>query len=71
MKLPADGDYFNCGVMLMDLDQLRKQHFCERAVEFSEAQNGIIDSATSRRSIFCSMDRSTNYPELESSVLVL
>lgn len=34
MSLPAEGAYFNCGVMLMNLDELRKQHFFERAVEF-------------------------------------
>jgi len=34
MRLPAEGAYFNCGVMLMNLDELRKQHFFERAVEF-------------------------------------
>ena len=34
MGLPAEGAYFNCGVMLMNLDELRKQHFFERAVEF-------------------------------------
>ena len=34
MGLPAQGTYFNCGVMLMNLDELRKQHFFERAVEF-------------------------------------
>jgi lipopolysaccharide biosynthesis glycosyltransferase len=34
MGLPAEGAYFNCGVMLMNLDALRKQDFFERAVEF-------------------------------------
>ena len=34
MKIPAEGAYFNSGVMLMNLDELRKQHFFERAVEF-------------------------------------
>ena len=34
MKLPAEGAYFNSGVMLMNLDELRKQGFFERAVEF-------------------------------------
>jgi lipopolysaccharide biosynthesis glycosyltransferase len=34
MKLPAEGAYFNCGAMLMDLDELRKKHFFERSVEF-------------------------------------
>jgi len=34
MKLPAEGAYFNSGVTLMNLDELRKQRFFERAVEF-------------------------------------
>ncbi len=34
MKLPAEGSYFNSGVMLMDLNGLRKQDFFQRAVEF-------------------------------------
>jgi lipopolysaccharide biosynthesis glycosyltransferase len=34
MKLPAEGAYFNCGVMLMNLDALRKQDLFERAVDF-------------------------------------
>ena len=34
MNLPADGRYFNAGVMRLNLDELRKQHFFERAVEF-------------------------------------
>jgi lipopolysaccharide biosynthesis glycosyltransferase len=34
MNLPTAGSYFNSGVMLMNLEQLRKQHFFERAVEF-------------------------------------
>jgi hypothetical protein len=34
INLPREGAYFNCGVMLMNLDELRKQRFCERAVEF-------------------------------------
>jgi hypothetical protein len=34
INLPCEGAYFNCGVMLMNLDELRKQHFFERAVEF-------------------------------------
>jgi lipopolysaccharide biosynthesis glycosyltransferase len=34
MGLPAEGAYFNCGVMLMNLDALREQHFFERAGEF-------------------------------------
>jgi hypothetical protein len=34
INLPRQGAYFNCGVMLMNLDELRKQRFFERAVEF-------------------------------------
>jgi hypothetical protein len=34
MKLPPEGSYFNSGVMLMDLDALRKQDFFQRALEF-------------------------------------
>ena len=39
MKLPAEGAYFNSGVMLINLDELRKQHFFERAVEFLTVWN--------------------------------
>jgi lipopolysaccharide biosynthesis glycosyltransferase len=34
LNLPAEGAYFNAGVMLMNLDELRRRHFFERAVEF-------------------------------------
>jgi len=34
MNFPAEGAYFNCGVMLMNLDELRRQRFFESAVEF-------------------------------------
>jgi lipopolysaccharide biosynthesis glycosyltransferase len=34
MKLPPEGSYFNSGVMLMDLDGLRKQDFFQHALEF-------------------------------------
>lgn len=34
MKLSAEGTYFNCGVMLMNLDQFREQHFSQSATEF-------------------------------------
>ena len=33
MNLPMKGAYFNCGVMLMNLGELREQRFYERAVE--------------------------------------
>ncbi len=40
MKLPAQGAYYNAGVMLMNLDELRKQNFLERALEFLETWSG-------------------------------
>jgi len=40
MNLPAHGAYFNCGVMLMDLDELRRQHFFESAVDFLNCWSG-------------------------------
>jgi lipopolysaccharide biosynthesis glycosyltransferase len=33
MKLPTGDIYFNAGVMLMDLDELRKQSFFQRSIE--------------------------------------
>ena len=40
MHLPAEGAYFNCGVMLMNVNELRRQHFFERAVEFLNSWSG-------------------------------
>ena len=40
MNLPAQGAYFNCGVLLMNLDQLRRQHFFESAVDFLNRWSG-------------------------------
>lgn len=40
MKLPAQGAYYNAGVMLMNLDELRKQNFLERSLEFLETWSG-------------------------------
>src|SRR5881396_2381207 len=40
MGLPVKGAYFNCGVMLVNLDELRKQHFFERSIEFLNAWSG-------------------------------
>jgi lipopolysaccharide biosynthesis glycosyltransferase len=40
MNLPAEGAYFNCGVMLMNLDELRRQHFFEAAVDFLNRWSG-------------------------------
>ena len=34
MKLPAKGAYFNCGVMLMNLEELRRRDFFQRSIEF-------------------------------------
>ena len=42
MKLPAEGGYFNSGVMLMNLDELRKQDFFERAVEFLSSWSAAL-----------------------------
>jgi lipopolysaccharide biosynthesis glycosyltransferase len=40
LRLPAEGAYFNCGVMLMNLDELRRQHFFQRSVEFLNSRSG-------------------------------
>jgi len=40
MNLPAEGAYFNSGVMLMNLDDLRRQHFVESAVDFLNRWSG-------------------------------
>jgi lipopolysaccharide biosynthesis glycosyltransferase len=40
INLPCEGAYFNCGVMLMNLDELRKQHFFQRSVEFLNNWSG-------------------------------
>src|SRR5438094_7892187 len=40
MNLPADGRYFNSGVMLMNLDELRKGHFFQRSIEFLNTCSG-------------------------------
>src|SRR5437899_4207888 len=40
MNLPAEGAYFNSGVMLMNLDELRRQHFFESAVDFLNRWGG-------------------------------
>jgi hypothetical protein len=34
MSLPGDGRYFNAGVVLLNLDELRKQNFTKRSLEF-------------------------------------
>jgi len=34
MGLPADGRYFNAGVVLLNLDELRKQNFTKQSLEF-------------------------------------
>jgi lipopolysaccharide biosynthesis glycosyltransferase len=40
MRLQAEAAYFNCGVMLMDLDELRQQRFVPRGIEFLNHWNG-------------------------------
>lgn len=40
MNLPAKGAYFNSGVMLMNLDELRRQRFFESAVNFLNCWSG-------------------------------
>ncbi len=40
MKLPAEGAYFNSGVMLMNLDELRRENFTERSLEFLKTWSG-------------------------------
>src|SRR5438876_11375373 len=40
MNLLAGGAYFNCGVMLMNLDALRRQNFLQRSVEFLNSWSG-------------------------------
>src|SRR5262245_5408035 len=40
MNLPPEGVYFNCGVLLMNLDELRRQHFFESAVDFLNRWSG-------------------------------
>ena len=40
MNLPAVGSYFNAGVMLLDLNELRKQNFTDKSVEFLEKWKG-------------------------------
>ena len=40
INLPAEGAYFNCGVVLMDLDALREQHFFQRSIEFLNSWSG-------------------------------
>ena len=40
MSLPANGRYFNAGVMLLNLNELRKQNFTEQSVEFFKSWRG-------------------------------
>jgi len=40
MRLPANGRYFNAGVMLLNLNELRKQNFTEQSVEFFKSWRG-------------------------------
>jgi lipopolysaccharide biosynthesis glycosyltransferase len=40
MNLPAVGRYFNAGVMLLNLDELKKQDFTEKSLQFFEEWRG-------------------------------
>jgi lipopolysaccharide biosynthesis glycosyltransferase len=40
MNVPADGRYFNSGVMLMSLNELRKENFTEKSLEFFKNWRG-------------------------------
>jgi lipopolysaccharide biosynthesis glycosyltransferase len=40
MNLPRDGRYFNCGVMLLNLDELRKAKFTEKSLELFKSWRG-------------------------------
>jgi len=61
MGLPAEGAYFNCGVMLINLDELRKQDVFERAVEFLNRPTGF---GINPLSIVFSTDRFKRYPNI-------
>jgi lipopolysaccharide biosynthesis glycosyltransferase len=39
MKLPPDGAYFNSGVILLDLSQLRSENFTQRCLDFLVSKN--------------------------------
>jgi lipopolysaccharide biosynthesis glycosyltransferase len=40
IHLPPEGTYFNSGVMLMNLNELRREHFFQRAMEFLNNWSG-------------------------------
>ena len=40
LNLPRDGRYFNAGVMVLNLDELRKQNFTEQSLEFLRSSKG-------------------------------
>jgi lipopolysaccharide biosynthesis glycosyltransferase len=40
MRIPAQGEYFNSGVMLMNLGELRKRNFFQRSIEFLDNWSG-------------------------------
>ena len=40
IQLPPKGAYFNSGVMLMNLNELRRGHFFQRAIEFLNSWSG-------------------------------
>jgi len=40
MKLSTQGAYFNCGIMLMHLDKLRRENFMEQSLDFLRTWSG-------------------------------
>ena len=60
----AEGAYFNCGVMLMNLDELRKQDFFERAVEFLNRKSSLPILGSVRYQFSSLRTDSTSYPNI-------
>ena len=52
MNLSADGRYFNAGVMLLNLDELKKENFTDRSLEFFRSWKEHYRFWDNRRSIF-------------------
>ena len=40
INFPPEGAYYNCGVMLMDLDAVRRQNLFQRSIEFLNSWSG-------------------------------
>jgi lipopolysaccharide biosynthesis glycosyltransferase len=63
MKLPLDGAYFNSGVILLDLSQLRKENFTERSIEFLKISSGLYRFHDQSAINFLLYDRIAELPE--------